>query len=102
MMQSGVLERVRVQAVPKVLFEPIEVKGYVRRAPKRRVVRVPQRDPVVALQGVAELFDALKGGPMARAKADAKVEGKTKRTAFVLFWLMATLLVGAMWAGAHG
>jgi len=105
MMQTGVLERARVQNVPRLFLEPIEtVKAYERRKPKRRMPRKPEtvRDPVVALQGVAELYDALKGGARERARAARRQERRWVMLKFVLFYVMAALLVGAMWAGAHG
>src|SRR5262245_51018718 len=105
MMQTGLLERARVQNVPRLFLEPIEtVKAYERRKPKRRMPRKPEtvRDPVVALQGVAELYDAMKGGAAARAKAERRHAERDRTITFVLYWVMAALLVGAVWAGAHG
>src|SRR5262249_25684789 len=98
--------------VPKVFAEErIQVRPYSRRPatkrrPKALVVEQPQDPVVTAMQGVAELYDALKGGSAKRAAAEWKMqrkqEGKTKRTAFVLFYLMSALLVGMLWAGTHG
>jgi len=76
-------------------------------------VGLPARDP--ALIGVYALIEGLQRGrdELARlgfegkaarlaARQERRQETRTKTTAFVLFVLMSALLVGAMWAGAHG
>ena len=106
MMQTGVLERVgNAQDVPKALLwkEPIEVAGYVRRAPKRRAVRKePERDVAAAVMAAVALRDHMRGGAALVAKREAQQETKTKLWAFAWFWVLAVLLVGVLWAGAHG
>ena len=90
-----------VQKVPGVLLgEPIKVK----RAP--RAPRQVKRDPVAAVMAMVELRDHMRGGPALRAQQAARLQARqdirTKLAAFVLFWLLAGLMVGMMWAGTHG
>jgi hypothetical protein len=90
-----------VQKVPGVLLGE---------APKRRIVQRPRRqprhDPVAAVMAMVELRDHMRGGPALRAQQAARLEARqdirTKLAAFVLFWLLAGLMVGMMWAGTHG
>jgi hypothetical protein len=55
---------------------------------------------------MVDLRDHMRGGPALRAQQAARLEARqdirTKLAAFVLFWLLAGLMVGMMWAGTHG
>jgi len=48
------------------------------------------------------LRDHMKGHNVAVLTAERAARQKDRMVTFVLFWLMAALLVGAMWAGVHG
>jgi hypothetical protein len=111
MMQAGVLERNRnVQLVPKVLFGQQIVE---LRTPRKRAARRANQDPAVL--GVYALIDGLRAGQAAidrekrdheaarqAARQEVRQEGRTKRIAFVLYYLMAAILMGTLWAAAHG
>jgi hypothetical protein len=103
-MQAGVLKReVTLQLVPKVLLSQEPVKAKRVRAPK-----VVKRDPVAAVMAMVELRDHMRGraGIGARQAAADRQERwqmtRTKLMAFVLFYLMAFLMIGFMWAGVQG
>jgi hypothetical protein len=79
--------------VPKVFL--------VRPAPPVSKRPAP-RDNVQAVMDMIELRDHMRGGPEARARAELRQEGRTKRTAFLLFVLMSAALVFMLWAGVRG
>jgi len=101
------------QNVPRILFgEAIPVTGYTRRPPTRRA-RLPQRD--AKLMAVHALIEGLQAGrdeidrlrqadaqAVREAKAERQQALRTKTTAFVLYYVIAGLLVGTFWAAAHG
>src|SRR5262245_18665191 len=97
-------------AVKPLFAHPIQE---VRVKRPMRLVQEPQQDP--ALLGVYALIEGLRAGEVAihrerREQALLKREGRATRRmmlrhkllAFVLFCLMSALLLGLLWAGAHG
>jgi hypothetical protein len=94
-----------VQAVPKVLLG--EAKAPQRPLPRRR------KDP--ALLGVLALVEGLRAGQAElerlgwegkatrlAAKAERRQETRTKLAAFSIYYLLAAVMVGMLYAGAGG
>jgi hypothetical protein len=81
----------------KFLEPVVEVRQ--RPGPRPLLLRQPGLDRVMAM---VELRDHMRGHHVAVLAAEQAARKKDRAVTFVLFWLMAALLVGAMWAGVHG
>ncbi len=82
----------------KFLEPVVEVKRG-RPGPRPLPMRQAGVDRVMAM---VALRDHMKGHNVAVLTAERAARQKDRMVTFVLFWLMAALLVGAMWAGVHG
>ena len=89
------------------------IARYKTEAKPRQAPLAPKQDP--ALLGIYALIDGLRAGQAAIAREkeeqeiilqalrqEARQQSRTKLIAFGMYYLMAAILVGTFWAGAHG
>lgn len=85
----------------KFLEPVVEVRG--RPGPRPLPMRQAGVDRVMAMVALRDHMRGHNPEELAAQARQAVRDGRKNRlVAFGLFWLMAALLVGFMWAGVHG